>query len=197
MPQFLESLKVLDGEVWHLAFHQKRVNQTAASFHFSKNILLEELTARISFPAKGLFKWRIVYDEKGLISQELQPYVAKIISKFTLVAAEGLEYAFKFADRSCFAPYIAKDVTEPLFTKNGLLTDSSYANLIFCKEGEWFTPRLPLLKGTQRAFLLEQNLISEADISAKNLTDFQGFKLINAMMGLESQEYPISTIAGF
>lgn len=193
MSRFLESLKISEGKVYHLRYHQARINQTAEYFGFS-GFCLEKLAETIIFPPNGLFKWRILYDETGITFQEILPYTPRIISKFVLVPAENLDYSFKFADRTAFSAYNFGIDAEPIFVKNGLLTDATYANLIFRRNDEWFTPKTPLLKGVQQQFLIDNHLISEKDISAENLSEFQNFKLINAMMGLESKEYPTHLI---
>lgn len=193
MSRFLESLKISEGKAYNLEYHQARIDQTARFFGFS-GFCLKKLEESIVFPQKGLFKWRILYAETGVTFQEILPYTPKIISKFILTSAEKLDYSFKYADRSAFPSYNFEADTEPIFVRNGLLTDATFANLIFRKNGEWFTPKAPLLKGTQRQFLIDNHRISERNISVENLSEFQGFKLINAMMGMDSQEYPISLI---
>jgi len=45
---------------------------------------------------------------------------------------------------------------EVVFIKNGMVTDCSIGNLLFFDGHEWITPYIPLLKGTQRAFLLDK-----------------------------------------
>ena len=52
-----------------------------------------------------------------------------------------------------------KHADDIIIVKNGLVTDSFYANLAFLKNGIWFTPETPLLLGVQRQFLLSQKTI--------------------------------------
>lgn len=193
MSRFLETIKIQDGKIFHLNYHQARVNHTAAAFRFP-GFCLKKLSTCLSLPPAGLWKWRVLYDESGFTFQEMLPYVPKIISGFFLAEAVGLDYSFKFADRSCFSPYLCEDGDEPVFVKNGRVTDASYANLIFRQGEEWVTPVNPLLQGTQRQALLDEGKIVERDIPITELKGFQGFKLINAMMGLDAREYPLAAI---
>jgi 4-amino-4-deoxychorismate lyase len=48
----------------------------------------------------------------------------------------------------------AEGCDDIIIVRNGFVTDASYANLIFRKGDEWFTPATFLLAGTMRAFLL-------------------------------------------
>ena len=51
-----------------------------------------------------------------------------------------------------------------IIVRNGLITDSSYANLIFFDGREWITPKVPLLEGTCRARLLASGKIKTGNI---------------------------------
>ena len=70
---------------------------------------------------------------------------------------------------------------------NGLITDSSTANLLYYNGNQWLTPTFPLLKGTQRAKLLEQEKIQVADIRPSDLHNFKKVRLINAMLRFEDE----------
>ena len=81
-----------------------------------------------------------------------------------------------------------------IIVRNGLITDSSYANLIFFDGREWITPKVPLLEGTCRARLLASGKIKTGNIGIKELSAFKGFKLINAMRGMNQKLIPIEGI---
>ena len=61
------------------------------------------------------------------------------------------------------------------------MTDSYYANLAFNKNGLWYTPKSPLLLGTQRAKLIEQGKLIEMHITVNDVRSFEYFKIFNAM----------------
>ncbi|MEP2669007.1 MAG: aminotransferase class IV [Cyclobacteriaceae bacterium] len=81
-----------------------------------------------------------------------------------------------------------------MIAKNGLVTDSSYANILFRQDNCWYTPSNPLLSGTKRAELLDKGLIKEKEIPLQDVTQYESIKLINAMRGLEQEEIDVSNI---
>jgi 4-amino-4-deoxychorismate lyase len=54
--------------------------------------------------------------------------------------------------------------------------------LAFFNGSEWHTPLHPLLLGTHRARLIEENKIIEKDITLSDLANYTILKYINAMM---------------
>ncbi|MCA1759522.1 MAG: aminotransferase class IV, partial [Bacteroidales bacterium] len=71
-----------------------------------------------------------------------------------------------------------------IIVKNGCITDSSFANIVFFDGVKWWTPDTPLLPGTQRAKLLEENKIFECRITPKDISIYSKVGLINAMNDL-------------
>ena len=72
-----------------------------------------------------------------------------------------------------------------LIVKNGRLTDTYYCNTAFLKKGKWYTPKHPLLKGTQREFLISKKIIEEADLLIGDLSQFEKIRLFNSMIQWE------------
>jgi 4-amino-4-deoxychorismate lyase len=56
------------------------------------------------------------------------------------------------------------------------------------REGTWFTPENPLLKGTRREFYLQNKLISPKLIKPDELLLFEEARLINSMRSIEDGE---------
>jgi 4-amino-4-deoxychorismate lyase len=76
-----------------------------------------------------------------------------------------------------------------LIIKNGMVTDTSYSNVIFRdKIGNWVTPSTCLLKGTRRLNLLKNRIITETDIRVSDLKYYNEIRLINAMIGIGDSE---------
>ena len=71
--------------------------------------------------------------------------------------------------------------------RNGLITDTSYANVAFYNGKDWITPSRPLLMGVKRTELFEQKKIRAADICTRQLGDFSEIKLFNAMISANYQ----------
>ena len=137
-----------------------------------------------------------MYDLEGKISMELLPYKYRDISSFKVVVSNEISYPLKSVDRVAFETLKSKaSADEILIVKNGLLTDTSFSNLVFKKGMDWFSPTTFLLNGVQRQSLLLQNKIKEIEIGLHNIQDFSHFKLINAMCDfVTSKEYSVSDI---
>jgi 4-amino-4-deoxychorismate lyase len=63
-----------------------------------------------------------------------------------------------------------------------MIKDGNYANLAFFNGSEWHTPLHPLLLGTHRARLIDENKIIEKNITLSDLANYTILKYINAMM---------------
>lgn len=195
MSQFIESIKVENGKVFLLDLHQKRVNDTFNAFSKPIKVDLKKLQNKLEHNS-GLYKWRVVYDLEGKISMELLSYQYRDISSFKVVVSNEISYPLKSVDRVAFETLKSKvSADEILIVKNGLLTDTSFSNLVFKKGMDWFTPTTFLLDGVQRQSLLLQNKVKEIEIGLHNIQDFSHFKLINAMCDfVTSKEYLVSDI---
>ncbi len=134
-----------------------------------------------------IYKCRILYDVK-IHRIEWIPYRFKKIHSLQLVHADKLDYSHKFADRTELQSLLQKKgkAEDILIVKNGLITDTSYANVAFFDGLQWLTPLKPLLAGTKRAALLQQKKIQEADIRPQDLKQFGKLRLFNAMMDWEA-----------
>jgi 4-amino-4-deoxychorismate lyase len=182
--KLLETIKCLDGEVYHLAYHQDRVNRSRKTLGFDTSLTLE-----ITPPKKGLFRCRVVYEEK-IEKIEYLPYTAKKIKRFKLVTSE-LEYALKYEDRTALNNLHDESADEIIIIKNGLVTDTSIANICFYNGEVWLTPKTPLLKGTTRQRLLDENKIQEADIHVDKIGSYKKLALMNAMLDFKIIENAI------
>jgi len=190
MCRLLETIRVENGEVSNLRFHQQRMD--AARWHFfgkRGDIQIGDTIQRLKnsgdsgINSSGLFKLRIVYGE--IIHEvELLPYVLPIINSLKLVYSIEIQYAFKLADRSDINKLtsLKEDCDDIMIVKNGQVTDSSYANLAFYDGSSWHTPEKPLLAGTQRAALLENGILLPADIFVEQMWRYEKVRLFNAMI---------------
>ena len=197
MSPFIETIKVFDGEVKNLSFHQARFERTRSKMlGFKSHPALEE---KIVIPARareGLFKCRILYDHRK-IGIEFQQYERPEIKSLKLVSDNGISYSYKSADRSALTALYnlrgSKD--DILIVKNGKITDSYFANVVLWDGFQWFTPEEPLLEGCMRASLLENGIIKTASIRIESLPRFQSLKLINALNHLnETPLIPVEAV---
>ncbi|HPM32180.1 MAG TPA: aminotransferase class IV [Chryseolinea sp.] len=196
MSLLIESIKLLDGQFHNLFYHEQRMNRALKMLcgvhdHFD----LEEFLKQMEIPNVGLFKCRLVYDDQ---SREIEfvPYQPKTIQTLRIVEHDRISYEFKYQDRKLINRLyeLRKGCNDILIVKRGLVTDSSFANIIFRKGKKWFTPWSALLKGTQRTKLLERNEITEMEIQAGDVKSFESFKLINSMLEFDAPEIEVSNI---
>ena len=193
---FFESIRLQDGVFHLLPWHQARMERSIRAHYQTKSVpQLVEFLNNFKHPEKGCFKYRISYGQ-NLAAPEVMPYRAKNISSLRLVVANDLEYSYKSNNRQQLEALFNQrnDCDDVLIIKNGLITDTSYCNIVFFDAKRWLTPTHPLLEGVQRSFLLQQGIIHEAEVRVEDLFRFQSFKLINAMLPWETAvEIPINS----
>lgn len=199
MCQFIESIRVENGVIFLLEEHQRRVNETFQYFGKQENIIkLNKIFEKENFEKNGIFKFRIEYDLEGNFITENNPYTRAEIKEFQLIINDNVDYSFKYKNREVLEEMKRKsEGREVIVVKNQCVTDTSFSNIVFFKNGQWFVPSTYLLNGVQRQFLLKNNKVKEIEIGLDNISQFTHFKLINAMNDLEnSYTYPIEKIHG-
>lgn len=188
MQQFVETIKVKNGKALALAYHQARMERTIA--HFFPALALTAMPRLEEWVVPkadmDLFKTRVVYGEKGVEKVEYASYAMRPIRSLRVVCNDSIGYDYKSVDRSALNALVTKrgNCDEIVIVKNGMVTDSSYTNLALYDGHEWLTPRRPLLLGTKRAFLLDQGLLKEADLTLADLRRAQRVSLFNAMIDM-------------
>jgi len=182
-----ETIKIVNGKPENLAFHDKRMNFSRQKLFGNNDIL--RLSEFIQVPEEfktGLARCRVIY-ESSIKSTEYSSYVPAVIKTLKLVYADTLIYDFKYLDRSCLTRLIDTSTADDiLIIKNGCITDSSFANIVFTDGKRWVTPDTPLLCGTMREKLLVKGIINTEKVTIDNLSQFTHFRLINAMLGFSS-----------
>ena len=131
---------------------------------------------------------RFLYDTEGVQKIEIVRAARRNIRSLQCVSADDFDYSHKFADRSRFDLLNRNIQTDDiLIVKNGFLTDTTYANIVFMdKSGHFFTPSTPLLAGTKRAQLLAENKIAAVDLRVNDISKFVEARLINATTDLDN-----------
>lgn len=188
--RLLETIKIVNGKALHLSFHQKRMDEARLQLWQQKPTLLLKNIIIPQTIGEGVIKWRVVYGVSDYKSEFL-PYSPKNIKSLKLIEANDLIYPFKYENRellNCLHKE-SGNCDDVLIIKNGEITDTTFANIVFFDGSKWFTPKNPLLYGTQRARLIEEKRIAEKLITIDNLHLFSSFKIINAMIDFE--ESPI------
>lgn len=144
-------------------------------------------------PTNGLYKCRVVYD-RNIREIECRPYEKRNIRSLKIVTSNEISYKHKFVNRVRINELVEqKGVCDDIIiVSHDLITDASYANLVFWDGKHWITPDSPILNGVQRQNLLEQGLIREEKVTVPDLNRFSRAGLINAMMDLN--EMPVVDI---
>jgi 4-amino-4-deoxychorismate lyase len=192
-----ESICVIDGEIQSPLWHEQRYK---SAFHKSynqlpKNSLLEGVLIPEKLK-KGKVKLRISYNqfEKKI---EGSKYTSKEIKTLQIIESNSINYSLKYKDRKNLDQLFLKrnSCDDIIILKNGLVTDSSYGNLVFFKNEIGYTPEEPLLKGTRRAKLLHEKKILSKKISVTEIKEYEFCQVINALLDLnESDKIPVDKI---
>lgn len=184
MDQLLETIKIVNGEPQFLEFHQARLNYARKTlFNTQEVINLEKVINNP--PKEDIYRCRIIYSRK-MEQLEYLPYLERNFRTFKIVEHNSIVYHFKFLNRDSLNQLIERkgQADDILIIKNGLITDTSIANVAFLdRNNHWITPATPLLKGTTRERLLRENRIVAAGIKLADLPKFTQMALMNAMVG--------------
>ncbi len=183
---FLETICIKNGIVQGIEAHQERMRNTALCFGFHAPEL-PDLLAQVPTELRDSQKMKcsVIYHQQ-ILSVVFTPYRPKKIDSLKLVEA-NVTYSFKFSDRSAFNALLQEreDCDEILIVKNGCITDTSFSNVVFSKNDQFFTPDSCLLNGTKRQQLLREKRIRETCVTIDNLHHFDKVYLINAMLEIE------------
>jgi len=196
MCRFVESIKLDNGEFKRLELHQERVRLAIQDYYPSEKVfhLIESLT-ETTYPPVGLYKCRVVYD--SLIREiEYIPYIRREIRSLKLLETQLESTQYKPENRSDYNAAFALrgDCDEIILVKNGLLTDTSFSNIALFDGQCWFTPRIPLIYGVNRAWLIKHKVLMEKDILVSELVNFKLVSLFNAMNEFGDIELDVSAI---
>jgi len=187
MCQLVESIKLKDGVIQNLEYHQMRMNRSMDElFPESPKINLERAITIPENCNSGIFKVRVLYGN-SVQKIEIEPYTFRTIQSLKVVHHESIDYHLKYTDRQILQKLFAQreNYDDIIIVKNGLVTDSFAANLFFFDGETWFTPNSPLLKGTKRQLLIDQGFVFEKKIRLEDIRSYQKIGLINAMIGFE------------
>lgn len=194
MCQLVESLKLKDGIIQNLEYHQSRMNRSMEElFPDGEKI---NLAKTISIPencVSGLFKVRVVYGS-GVEKIEIEPYLFRTIQSLKVVYHESIDYHLKYTNRQVLQELFAQrgNCDDIVIIKDGFVTDSFAANFLLSDGEKWFTPTTPLLNGTKRQMLIDQGIIIEMEIREEDIRSYQKIGLINAMIDFD--EMPVINI---
>ena len=182
-PTLFETIKIDNGKIYNLQYHQARVNKAYKEL-FNTESKLNLVDALTDYPIDNLYRAKILYNANGFISKDYYIYKQKNISSFLLVEMSNINYNFKYLNRDFLTPLKMHQADEFIITQNGYLRDTTIANiaLFHTKSKKWHTPKTPLLKGTTLNRYLDKKELVEAEIHYKDLKNYSKIALLNAMV---------------
>ena len=195
MCRFIETIRICNGEACNLSYHDRRLNATRTHFWPASRPM--QLADYLQSPAvSGIVKARVVYGKNGIEETDYTPYLLRRIQSLALVRCDTADYTYKSARRETLNRLFSERGTcdDILIVKHGLLTDTSIANIALFDGTHWYTPRQPLLKGTKRAFLLDEGILMEKELRCEDLPAFSTIRLFNAMIEWGETELPVQNI---
>jgi 4-amino-4-deoxychorismate lyase len=193
-----ETIRIVSGVPRHIWWHEQRMNHARKEIWKSRDAI--SLRREISVPAEhstGVVKCNIKYGA-DIQHVNFSVYEKRIIRSLKMVGSGEIDYHLKYYDRSLLENlFMLRGLSDEIIViQNGLVTDTSMSNLIFFDGEKWFTPAIPLLKGTCRNRLLAEGKIIEKDIRVENIRSYTGCKLINAMRDPDEELLiPVSEIS--
>lgn len=173
--RLIETIKIVNGKCLNLEYHCRR-----AEFTIQEPVVSDEF-------AHGTIKWRIVYGDNLPVESQMSHYALPRINSLRMIDATKVDYTRKYEDRSSIEKLmrlrgLCDDI---LIHRNGMVSDTSFCNVVFENEYGLFTPSTPLLEGTKRQMLLDRGIIAERDIMLADIPNFSNVRLINAMIEIE------------
>lgn len=191
-PLLLETIRIEEGEVHNLSYHQTRCDRSRQILFGKTSPLL--LASLITPPSKGLYRCRILYDTQ-IQSIEYLPYTPKKIKKLKVVPST-IQYPYKYADRKPLKQLLHQypNSDEIIIEQEGYITDTTIANIALYNGTTWYTPQKPLLQGTMRQKLLDQGKIHPRPIKKEEIQNYTQIALLNAMLGFYILDINLSSI---
>jgi 4-amino-4-deoxychorismate lyase len=177
----LETIRCENGVALYLPYHQLRLDQSLRTLSTTQTYDLQSL---IVPPMNGVYRCRFLYNTAEF-TIEFHPYIPRSITSLKLIHDNTIAYPLKYSNREALNILYEQrgECDDILIVKNGLLTDTTIANIALQIEGKWFTPDTPLLMGTTRARLIEEGFLTPAPLRPEDIAKATKVALINAMVG--------------
>lgn len=192
--RFIETIRLENGRFHLLELHQQRLETTVREI-YGHNLIVPDIKTAFSeignIPVSGIYKCRVVYDTE-IREIEILPYTPRTVRSLRVVDADAdIDYHLKSCDRDALSALASQkeECDEVIIMRDGLVTDTSYTNLVFHGKDGLYTPGAPLLKGVIRRHLMQTGILTEIaihreDMMVGNRLGITGVSLINAMLPL-------------
>jgi len=175
-----ETVKIHGGEIVHHVYHNERMNRSRYELFGSTNRL--DLRQIIDPVPQGFLRCRVSYSER-IHAVEYSPYVMRKFQSFRILES-NISYDYKYLDRNDIDRLFSSrdSADDVIIIRQGLVTDTSIANIAFHDGDRWVTPAHPLLEGTTRRRYLDSGLLVEQNITVDDTIHFSKMALLNAMI---------------
>lgn len=190
-----ETIAIVNGKPQNLAYHQQRFEHAIkVFFQATPQWQLAEL---INVPPAfqlGVVRCRIDYNATDF-QQQFFHYAIRHISSFQCVYTEELDYRFKYSDRKRLDLLKNWQSDEVIIINDGKVSDCTIGNLLFAKQGQWFSSQDYLLKGTQLTKLIAEGIVQLVQITQQDLHKYEQIMMVNALNPFDlKRALPISVI---
>ena len=185
----IETIKIKNNKIYNINYHNQRMNNARKDLFNCKDFI--DLSKFIKSPnSNDIIKCRVIYNQK-IAKIEYEKYLLRNINSLKIVNSDDIEYQYKYKDRSEIEKLLKlkNNCDDILIIKNKRITDTSFTNIAFYDGTKWLTPIYPLLKGTKREKLIDENKIIEKDIFIDDLNKYKKAILFNSMLDLEDQMF--------
>jgi 4-amino-4-deoxychorismate lyase len=181
MSLFFETIFISNTKIRNLKLHNKRLNKTIKHFFGCRADV--ELKNHLSPPPYGKYRCKVTYS-KEIENVEYFKIKERVFKSFKIVESDT-EYPFKSLDRSKIDELFNSrgDSDDIIITKNGMIRDTSIANIALFDGSNWITPKNPLLRGTVRESLINRQFLLEKDVKIEDIENFEKFAILNAIVG--------------
>lgn len=194
MCRFIETICFEKGKYPLLELHQERLNRAFyAHFPGVPPHDLAQILPRLTFTEKH--KVRVVYDVSEANVQYTK-HAPRPVNHIKIVEENAIDYAHKYEDRSELQSLFdqREDADEIIIIKNGLVTDSFYANPVFYDGTNWYAPQTCLLNGVRRQHLINSGKVEVINIKKNDIPDFEKVSLVNALVDLDEISVSVNAI---
>ncbi len=184
-PKFIspafETIKAIDGVLQHIDYHQARFDKTRQECYGSADKI--SLSSLLLPPKNLTCKVRVEYAQK-VLHVDYIPYLPRLINSFCIVESD-LNYTYKWSNREEINALLVEDYDDIMIIKNGLLCDTSIANVALLIDGVWMTPQMPLLTGVTRQRLIDSGFLQVENLTEESLQKMEKFAIMNALIGFK------------
>ncbi len=197
MSLLLESIKILNGKLYNMTLHEQRANRSRKMlFGIERPLYLKKVIVVPEEFKKGLVKCRVIYGE-SIESVIFTMYEKRKINSAKVIYEDHVLYDHKYVIRTGLDDVYAKreDHDEIIIIKNGMVTDAYYFNLVFEKEGKYFTSDTPLLHGIQREKLILSQKVQEIPIHLDDISSYERVHFVNALNPLGRNVLEVAQIS--